>query len=73
MKNQPTIRQGLYAGIGLLLGNAVVLPLLSEKTFTEGVREGVIGGVIVFVLFAILAAVRPAKGSESTETIDSES
>ena len=73
MKNRSTMMQGLYAGIGLLLGNAVVLPLLSEKTFAEGVREGVIGGVIVFVLFAILAAVRPAKGSESTKTIDPES
>jgi hypothetical protein len=70
MKNRSTIRQGLYVGLGLLLANAVILPLLSEKTFARGVREGVIGGVIVFVLYAIWAAVRPAKGSGSTKESD---
>lgn len=73
MKNRSTIMQGLYVGIGLFLGNAVVLPLLSEKTIASGVREGAIIGVIAIVLFVVLAAVKPAKGSASAEKVESDS
>jgi hypothetical protein len=65
--------QGLNIGVGLFLANAVVLPLLSEKSFASGVREGAIGGVLAVALFAIVAAVKPAKSSELAKAADADS
>jgi hypothetical protein len=73
MRNRTTIMLGLYGGIGLFLASAVILPLLSEKTFARGAIEGAIGGAMVFALFAVFAALRPARYRESTKTIDPES
>jgi len=73
MKNRSTIMQGLYIAIGLFLGNAVALPLLSEKTFASGAREGAIAGAIAIGLFAIIAAVKPAKGDEAAKNVDVDS
>ena len=61
MKNRKMISQGIYVGIGLVLGNAVVLPLLSEKSFAAGIREGVIAGVMAMLFFVILAFIIPEK------------
>jgi hypothetical protein len=68
------IMRGVFVGIGLFLGYAVVLPLLSEKSFASGAREGAIAGVIAIMLFAFVAAIRPEEshGSEQKAESDSE-
>lgn len=35
MKSRNKLMKGLYTGVGLALTNAVVLPLLSEKTLAR--------------------------------------
>jgi len=65
MKNRSTVMQGLSVGIGLFLYNAVIDPLISDTGFASGIREGAIAGAVAIALFAVVAAVRPAKDDES--------
>jgi hypothetical protein len=70
MKNRSTLVRGVYVAIGLVLGNAVVLPLLSDKSFASGAKDGVITGVIAIGIFAVIAAVKPAKSDDVAKRSD---
>lgn len=70
MKNRKMLERGLYVAIGLFLGNAVLVPLVSEKSFAAGLREGAVGGVLAMAIFAILGVLWPGKQDDGAARDD---
>jgi len=59
LKNRSILFQGLQVACGILLANAVVLPLLGEMEFDRGLRVGIIGSALALLLYVGMALMRP--------------
>jgi hypothetical protein len=68
MKNRGILSQGLQAACGLFLANAIALPLLGEMEFGRGLRAGLIGAVLVFLVYVGMALLRPERSRAGTKS-----
>jgi hypothetical protein len=53
-----TLRTGLALAFGLLIGNVVVMPLISDRTPLDGLGIGVIAGLLALVAYSAIAIAR---------------
>lgn len=58
MLNRKWLNQGFGVAVGLLLASAVIMPLISDRTFGSGLRRGLIGAGIALVIYVIIAFVK---------------
>jgi hypothetical protein len=72
MKNRRMLERGVWVAVGLFLGYAVLLPLVSETSFGEGLREGIVGAVLALLIFAMLAVLWPGKRDDEAGRPDRE-
>ena len=61
MKNRKMLERGLYVAAGLFLGNAFLVPLISDQTIVEGIVKGVLAGFLAMGFFAILGVFVPVR------------
>lgn len=50
-----TLQTGLSLAGGLVIGNAVVVPLISNRTPLDGFVIGVIAGLLALVIYTVIA------------------
>lgn len=50
-----TLQTGLSMAAGLVIGNAVVVPLISNRTPFDGFVIGVIAGLLALVIYTFIA------------------
>jgi uncharacterized protein YacL len=54
-KVRKTLQTGLGLAVGLLIANAVFVPLISNRTASAGFFIGVIAGFITLVIYTFIA------------------
>jgi len=67
MLNRKWLNQGLGVALGLFLATAVVVPLISDRTFSEGLRRGLFAAALVFVVYVIIAALKKEQRLEGSK------
>ena len=53
-----TVQKGFALAAGLLFANAVVMPLISNRTPWDGLGVGVIAGVLALIIYTLVAIAR---------------
>lgn len=64
MANRKWINRGVGSAAGLFLANALVLPLISDRSFGPGLFRGLIGAALVMLFFAGIAAFQGERSSD---------
>ena len=58
MLNQKWLKQGAGVAVGVFLASAVVVPLISDRSFGYGLRRGLVTAAIVLVIYVAIAALK---------------